>query len=84
MVRPRWVVVTLSRCRAFYALGPRRLSRAPVIVQFVYFRCIAMFFPFVDVFCAIRLLSVVTGLIVHPLSLSFVGWDKIVMVFPHL
>ena len=38
--------------------------------------------PFVGVICVIRLPSLVTSLIAHPLSFSFEGEDKVVMVSP--
>ena len=83
MVRPGWVVVTLRGCHALLVLGiASRESRYNFLLCF--WLCCHVFCPFVGVVCVTHLLSAVTGLIAHPLSLSFEGEDGVVMGFPHV
>ena len=64
------------------APGVSRESRYSSIRVFLLF-C-PVFCPFAGVICVTHLLSSVTGLTVHPLSLSFEGEDKVVMGLPCL
>ena len=64
-------------CVAYVSMCARPYSPIRVFSLFC-----PVFCPFVDVACVARLLSAVTGLTVHPLSLSFEGKDKVVMGYP--
>ena len=51
---------------------------SPVIIFFLFLVVLPCSCPFVGVICGTSLLSAVTSLIVHPLSFSFEGQDKVV------
>ena len=61
-----------------------RLMSPVIIFHMCIFTVLSLFCSFVDVVCVMRLLSSVTGLTAHPLSLSFEGKDKVVMRSPHI